>query len=345
MDTYGKRRPLIRSLYLLEPRVTLERDASTLVAISPGRETIKVPAARLHLVMAFGETNITSGAISLCLEHSIPVMLLSGRGKHFGVIDPIRVENVERQRAQFAALEHEETCRSIRNAIISGKLHNAARMLRRWARNRAAPWIETAAERVSRASTNALSAETEASLRGIEGAAAAEYFAAIGALLPPEWGFSGRKRQPPTDPINSLLSYGYVLLYYNILTLLVSRGLHPHLGFFHATRSGHHALVSDLMEEFRAPIIDALVVDIVTHGRLSPEDFTWPEAPGEPCLMSTAARRGYVHAFENKLNAMLKLPGESQALDYRRRIDAQILQLCGVLDGSFAQYLPFRVKG
>ncbi|MBL8310671.1 MAG: CRISPR-associated endonuclease Cas1 [Burkholderiales bacterium] len=336
--------PLLRTLYLLEPRVTLERDGGTLVAIAPGRETIRIPAARLHQVMAFGETNLTSGAIALCLEQNIPVMLLAGRGKYFGVIDPIRIDNVARQRAQFNALDDDAMCRRLRNGMISGKLHNSAQMLRRWARSRNSPVLDGAVERVALAANTAHNADTEATLRGIEGAAAAEYFGAVAAMVPAAWGFAGRKRQPPPDPVNSLLSYGYVLLYYNLLTLVVSRGLHPHLGFFHATRSGHYALVSDLMEEFRAPIVDGLVLDIVSHGRLTPEDFSWPTAADEPCLMSGAARRAYVHAFERRLNKPFKLAGEAVGMDFRRRMDAQVLHLCGVLDGSYAQYLPFRLK-
>lgn len=341
--------PLLRTLYLLEQRVTLERDGGTLVAHASGREPQRIPAARLHQVMAFGEVNLSSGAIALCLEHNIPVMLLGGRGKYFGVMDPIRIDNVSRQRAQFSVLDDAEKCRQVRNAMINGKLHNGACMLRRWARHRDSPHVKaallTAAEHGFLAARRALDADNESSLRGIEGAAAAAYFGALSQALPSEWGFTARKRQPPPDPVNSLLSYGYVLLYYNLLTLVVARGLHPHLGFLHAARSGHHALVSDLMEEFRAPVVDALVMDIVSHRRLSEEDFTWPTSPDEPCLMSAAARRGYVHAFEHKLNAVVKLPGDSVGLDYRRRMDAQVLHLCGVLEGNFSHYFPFRIKG
>ena len=54
-----------------------------------------------------------------------------------------------------------------------------------------------------------------------------------------------RNRNPPVDPVNSMLSYGYTLLYYNLCSLVRVRGLNPHVGFLHPVRSGHPALVSD----------------------------------------------------------------------------------------------------
>jgi CRISPR-associated protein Cas1 len=48
-------------------------------------------------------------------------------------------------------------------------------------------------------------------LRGIEGAAAAKYFSLLSLAVPSELAFSGRNRRPPKDPVNALLSFGYVL--------------------------------------------------------------------------------------------------------------------------------------
>ena len=86
---------------------------------------------------------------------------------------------------------------------------------------------------------------------------------------------------PPShrpNPVNSLLSFGYTLLFYNVYAMLRSRGLHPHVGIFHALRPGHPALCSDLMEEFRAPIVDATVLALIhrRQGRARPTSCSRP---------------------------------------------------------------------
>lgn len=339
--------PLLRTLYLLEPHTTLDRDSHQLLVLAPGQDPLKIPAERLHQVMAFGSTNITSGAISLCLEMGIPVMLLSGKGRYFGLIDPLKIDNLHTQRAQFRTLDQPEQSLAIACAMVQGKIHNQLALLRRWHRNRPppdpshTPELYDALQTARRKASQATSTD---SLRGIEGAAAAAYWRAIKTLLAPEWKFEGRRRQPPPDPVNSLLSYGYTLMYYNLLTLVAARGLNPYAGFLHSPRHGHHALVSDLMEEFRGPIVDALVMDMVQNGRIKPDEFSWPEGPGEPCMMSVSARRNFVHAFEKKLNSPQRHARYGLQMDWRRIMDGQVLHLVQTLHGQSHAYQAYTIK-
>ena len=134
-------------------------------------------------------------------------------------------------------------------------------------------------------------------------AAAAKYFPALTSILKDPMGFTNRNRQPPRDPVNSMLSFGYTLLFYNIFALAKSHGLHPYVGFFHEMRSGHPALVSDLIEEFRAPIVESLVLYLVNSKVLKQQDFALPKEPGLPCLLSDDARKLFIHHFEQKMNS------------------------------------------
>jgi CRISP-associated protein Cas1 len=338
--------PLLRTLYLLEPHTTLDRESHQLLVLTPEQTPLKIPAERLHQVMAFGATNITSGAISLCLEMGIPVMLLSGRGRYFGLIDPLKIENLNTQRAQFRTLDQPDQSLTIARNMVQGKITNQLALLRRWHRHRKPPNEEHTKnlyDGMQTARRKAVEATSTDSLRGIEGAAAAAYWRAIKALLSPTWKFEGRRRQPPPDPVNSLLSYGYTLMYYNLLTLVAARGLNPYAGFLHTPRSGHHALVSDLMEEFRGPIVDALVMDMVQNSRVKPDDFSWPDEPGEACAMSVSARRNFVHAFEKKLNAPQRHTRYGLHMDWRRIMDGQVLHLVQTLHGQTHAYQPYTI--
>jgi CRISPR-associated protein Cas1 len=336
--------PLLRTLYLLEPSARLERAGDALVVKIDERRSTRIPAARLHLIMAFGATTLSSGAIALCLEQRIPVVLLSGHGRYFGLMDPIRIDGVDVQRAQFRALDNDAMGLCIARGFVVGKVSNSLAVLRRWTRRHTLDSAHLIIKELTTAVRAAEKASSLAELRGVEGAAAAAYWKGIRQLVPDEWRFRGRRRRPPPDAVNSMLSYGYTVLYYNVLALLVGRGLHPHAGFLHAARGGHHALVSDAMEEFRAPVVDALVLDLVLNRRLRTEDFAWPAADGQPCLMSANARRTFIHGIEQRLNAQLRHPRLGVVLDYRRIIDGQVLQLVSTIRGETSRYLPFVLK-
>ncbi|MGH8651584.1 MAG: CRISPR-associated endonuclease Cas1 [Gammaproteobacteria bacterium] len=108
--------------------------------------------------------------------------------------------------------------------------------------------------------------------------------------------------------------------------------------------SGHPALVSDLIEEFRALVVDALVLSLVLNERLSTEDFTYAEPPGPACLLSDEARKTFIHAFEAKMNAAVTHPATGQRLDYRRCIDQQVQIMASVIRGKQPCYTPMVLR-
>lgn len=73
-----------------------------------------------------------------------------------------------------------------------------------------------------------------ASLRGIEGSAAARYFTGLQAVIPGSLHFHGRNRRPPRDPFNALLSLTYTLLHSEITIALHGAGFDPYIGFITA---------------------------------------------------------------------------------------------------------------
>ena len=108
---------------------------------------------------------------------------------------------------------------------------------------------------------------------GYEGNCAKLYFKCINYFLPKEFNFINRNKRPPKDAFNSLLSFGYTLLFYEIYNILLYKGINPYIGFLHKLRNNHPSLVSDLMEEFRSPIIDSIIISSLRKNIFSLEDF------------------------------------------------------------------------
>jgi CRISP-associated protein Cas1 len=172
-------------------------------------------------------------------------------------------------------------------------------------------------------------------LRGLEGQAARVYFAGMRSLLGDVWGFTARQKQPPPDPVNALLSLGYTLLYHSVAGLLQARGLNAHLGFLHAAGGDHMALASDVMEEFRSVVVDALVLDWCLNGKVSPADFsTSPDG----CALSADATRRFIRAYEERLGtgSQWAWPGDDKGADLRRRVDWQAMRLAQALHAQDA---------
>jgi len=148
--------------------------------------------------------------------------------------------------------------------IIQAKLKNSRTFLLRQQRRNPSQAVEIAIKSLEILAQKAGEAETIERLMGLEGAGAAQYFNAFGECLNnPNFVFLARSRRPPGNPVNAMLSFGYQILWNHLLTLIELQGLDPYYACLHQGTERHPALTSDLIEEFRTPIIDSLVLWLV----------------------------------------------------------------------------------
>lgn len=74
--------------------------------------------------------------------------------------------------------------------------------------------------------------------------------------------FYSRVKQGAKDLVNSMLNYGYALLYSRIWHILMKRQLNPQIGFIHYA-DGNANLVFDFIELFRCQAVDRVVISML----------------------------------------------------------------------------------
>lgn len=131
-----------------------------------------------------------------------------------------------------------------------------------------------------------------------------------------------------------------MLLFNNVLSLLHLEGLNPYLGNLHRSDRHEAHLAFDLMEEFRSPIVDTLVLTLLNQQVFKPDDFLPPKANGAVYLNDTARRR-YLQAFEDRIMTTLHHPDTRDPVPYRRIIQLQIRRYKSCLLND-TLYEPFR---
>ncbi|HAI75918.1 MAG TPA: CRISPR-associated endonuclease Cas1 [Microscillaceae bacterium] len=90
-----------------------------------------------------------------------------------------------------------------------------------------------------------------ATLRGWEGTASRNYFAALSLALPEVYQFSERSRRPAKDLFNALLNYLYGILYSQVEGALIKAGIDPAIGVWHADEYNKPVLAYDFIEPYR----------------------------------------------------------------------------------------------
>ncbi|MFQ3568777.1 MAG: CRISPR-associated endonuclease Cas1 [Aggregatilineales bacterium] len=245
-----------------------------------GKALQQAPLIHLQSVtLVGGGISISVDAIAACTERGIPILMLDGSGRVFASIYASGlIGTVLTRREQLLAYSDQ---RGLQLAVTFAwaKVSNQARTLAYWARNRRADHPDDAVVLADAAATlQALADELAAvpldqpadrvrsALMGYEGAAAAAYWHAADRLVPERYGWPGREGRGAVDPVNSLLNYGYGMLYGEVERAIIMAGLDPYAGFLHADRPGKPSLVLDLIEEFRQIVVDRLVFGLIARG-------------------------------------------------------------------------------
>lgn len=309
------------------------------VVLAPeGGEERQQPLAVLSHAVFIGSVRVTLPVLRGLARHGIPSFFCRASGELEAVFGPHQ-PNWHLWQEQGRAAGDERLCLGFAAAVVRARLRNLAAIAVRFGWEGAA---ETAVE------LRALARETENkstidAVRGLEGRGAARAWTALAASLPEEWGFSGRARRPPPDPVNALLSFGYTLLYSHCATALVEAGLDPRIGLYHQPHGAHAALASDLQEEMRH-VVESLVWTLVRRRQLSPEDFG-PSPDGRfPALLRPEGRRTFLHAFERRLVTEFTPDGEEKALSYRTFLLRQARQIRDLVRGARPLYEPLVLR-
>lgn len=319
--------PNMATIYLVEQGTTLRKKQGRFVFQAPKETEIEVPIREVERILVFGNIQLTTTVISSCLEAQIPVIFLTQLGEYKGQLWCAENADLVLETAQFDRRQDMRFQFQVAQELVRGKLWNSKQLLLRLNRKRRSPEVAEAVEGIT-ADLAALDEPTKVTnidqIRGYEGIGAARYFSALGQLIvSPGFCLTERVFHPPTNPMNSLLSFGYSQLLNNVFSLLLAEGLNPYLGNLHRAERQEAYLAFDLMEEFRSPIVDTLVMKLVNQKIFKPTDFNWPTAEGG-IYLTDSARRVFLKHFEERMSLKLTHPDIKEPVSYRRIIQLQV---------------------
>jgi len=365
----------VSTLYLTEDRALVRRDSEDCLLVqipekqgkngsvlSPARKE-HIPLVKIDDVVVMGEVTLTASALHMLLERNIEINFLSYYGKFKGRLSPPFSKNALLRMAQCRA-HHDmaKRCELARQFVI-GKLSNQRTMLQRYQRRKPDAQMSQAIDQIATlllqlaimpmdepgvvqtlaSGDNRIEGTPLEAILGLEGAGSAAYFQCFGMLLADQeqWPFARRIRRPPTDPVNSLLSFGYSLLTNQVASAVQLVGFDHFVGYLHSSVYGRPALALDIMEEFRPIIVDSVVLTMLNNRMLTPDDFVVELGAYR---LKDERRKVFFTKFEERLNEEVIHPIFGYKATYRRCIELQVRLVAKLLTGEIDEYPPFLIK-
>ena len=283
-------------LYLLSSGSSVRKNGGRLVVEKDGDLVARVPIRMVTSVVVGPLAGATIPALFACIEENVPVFFVD-RGCHV-------VGQLAGDKITLRMLQHQFFCaKDVRRGlilakeIVAEKLRGQYRLLKTYEKTVEDARIAKTLHIIKSMQAKIACADTADALRGVEGTCARAYFAAFPALLDAQvWLFHGRGGRPARDPVNALLNYGYAFLEREVRLAAVGHGLDVRIGVFHATDGRRTSLVFDLMEPFRASLMDRFVLSLLRKGSLKPCDFETTEKDG--CRLNDDARHIWYERYE-----------------------------------------------
>ena len=237
------------------------------------------PFFRLNeVIIASRGISLSSDLIEALCERGIRVNFLTGGGRPYAMLSsPMLTATVISRREQIFAYCDRHGL-EFSKKVVTGKIKNQERLLRYFGKYIKAVDPDRFAllsRIVDRLKSLAASAkdikgasvdEARDRLMGLEGTAGRLYWKGVGEIISHKMDFFGRETRGAADAVNSMLNYGYGILYSHVWGAVVNAGLEPFAGFLHVDRPGKPSLVLDLTEEFRQPVVDRVVIAHINLG-------------------------------------------------------------------------------
>jgi len=304
------------TLYIIQDDAFIGKTDERLNVKAKNQMLQDVPLIKVDGIVVLGRATISPAAIAELLERKIPLTFLSKTGEYLGKLEPEFTKNIFVRSAQWKAAGESEQAVHLVRGFVRGKLKVIASLDK----------------------TNAIN-----SLRGLEGAGSGAYFSVFQQLIRTE-NFSFRVRhRPATDPVNSLLNFGYTLLSHDVQSAVNIVGFDPYLGYLHCQHYGRPGLALDLMEEFRPLVVDAMVLSAINLRMLTLNDFT-TEPLSQVVRLSQDGRREFLKLYEKKKQSEFKHPVLGRKCTYQEAFEIQARLLAKYLMGEIEKYPPLVLK-
>ncbi|HIK11914.1 MAG TPA: type I-D CRISPR-associated endonuclease Cas1 [Oscillatoriaceae cyanobacterium M33_DOE_052] len=305
---------------------------------------LEVPLMMIDGVVVLGRATISPAAILELLERHIPLSFLSQNGRYLGTLEPELSKNIFLRAAQWQAAGHSELALGAVRGFVRGKLKNYRNALQRRERDGGDVNLADGIAKLEGAISAIKSHNNIDSLRGVEGAGSAAYFGCFNQLIRVDgFQFEARRRRPPTDPVNALLSFGYALLRHDVQGAVNAVGFDPYLGYLHYQHYGRPSLVLDLMEEFRPLVVDAIVLAAINKRSLTLNDFVTEPLSGAVSLTQEGLRT-FLRLYQEKKQSKFKHPVMGRQCTYQEAFEIQARLLGKYLMGETDQYPPLVLK-
>ncbi len=322
-------------IYVKEQGAMVQKRGERII-ISKGASTLlEMPLIHMEDLALFGNVQITTQALHMLMERGVDVSYFSYSGRYLGHAAAESSKNIFLRFQQYRFYMDEAKRLEMAKIIVRNKIQNQMAIIRKHRWEDSTHDQKSDLSQMEKYLQTLPDKETPNEVLGVEGICSNIYFGAFGCMLKCDFQFHGRNRRPPKDPVNVMISLAYTFLTKEMCSALDAGSFETYLGFLHGIRYGRKSLALDMIEEFRQPIVDRLVLLLFNKQMIGKYDFEFPDEGG--VILNEDGFRRFCTEYERWMNGKNSVAGEKS---FRNRMREQVAQLKrAICKGE--EYVPY----
>lgn len=174
-------------------------------------------------------------------------------------------------------------------------------------------------------------------LMGIEGNIRISYYEAF-AIIINDFEMGARTKQPPSNEVNTMISFVNSMCYTLCLDAIYHTQLNPTISFLHQPGERRYSLALDLAEIFKPVLADRLIFSLLNKKQVQLCDF---DTKLNRCLLKDSGRKTVVKAWDEKLNETIKHRALGRSVSYKHLVKLECYKLVKHILGM-EDYRPFK---
>lgn len=197
---------------------------------------------------------------------------------------------------------------------------------------------ESQVERILAYSSQIAATKDVDELMGLEGNIRQTYYEAFDTIIE---GFTmgNRTRRPPSNEVNSMISFANSMCYTACLDAIYHTQLNPTISFLHQPGERRYSLALDIAEIFKPLLADRLIFSMFNRKQLQTNDF---EKHLNGCLLKPSSRKKVAEEWEKRLSETVKHRSLGKSVSYKYLIRLECYKLAKHILG-IEEYKPFKM--
>ncbi len=297
-----------------------------------------IPIESIDSIYCFGELRFNSKFFNFLSQNQIPLHLFNYYGFYSGTFYPR--ETLVSGKLLIAQVEfylNPKKRLNIAKEIIRGSLSNILKNLQYY--NNRNKDLSYFIEYIVKSIEKVENVNSVEELMGLEGTARKTYYDSWNLIIDKPINFERREKQPPTNPVNALISFGNSLLYTTVLGEIYRNQLNPTISYLHTPGERRFSLALDLAEIFKPLIVDRLIFTLFNKNMINNDDF---DLQLNSCLLKESGRKIFINEYDQKLATTIKHRKLNRSVSYRTLIRYECYKLIKHLLDS-EEYQSFKI--